>query len=84
MQRHGFRIKRTKHEIFNRNHPMWVNNLIVNDRPALPKQKRHKIRAQINALKQQLVSGEVPIPKFVRSTEGKAAMLRRFHPGKAG
>lgn len=84
MQRHGFRIKRTKHEIFNRNHPMRVNNLIVNDRPALPKQKRHKIRAQINALKQQLASGEVPIPKFVRSTEGKAAMLRRFHPGKAG
>lgn len=82
MQRHGFRIKRTKHEIFHRNHPMRVNNLIVNDHPALPKQKRHKIRAQINTLNQQLASGEVPNPKFVRSTEGMAVMLRRFHPEK--
>ena len=63
---------------------MRVNNLIVNDHPALPKKKRHKIRAQINALKQQLASGEVPNPKFVRSTEGKAVMLRRFHPENKG
>lgn len=82
MQRYGFKIKRSKHEVFHRNHPMRVNNLIVNDRPALPKQKRHRIRAQINTLKVQVESGAVLDQKFVRSTEGKAVMLRRFHPEK--
>jgi Reverse transcriptase (RNA-dependent DNA polymerase) len=82
MQRYGFRIKRSKHEVFHRNHPMRVNNLIVNDRPALPKQKRHRIRAQINTLEVQVASGVALDPKFVRSTEGKAVLLRRFHPKK--
>ncbi len=59
---------------------MRVNNLIVNEHPALPKNKRHNIRAQVHTLNQQLESAEVPDPKFVRSTEGKILMLRRFHP----
>lgn len=82
IQHYGFKIKRSKHEVFHRNHPMRVNNLIVNDRPALPKEKRHRIRAQINTLKVQAASGAALDPKFVRSTEGKAVMLRRFHPAK--
>lgn len=80
LQRHGYSIKRSKHEIFHQNRPMMVNNLIVNDRTALPENKRHKIRAQVHTLNQQIAAGEVPNLKFVRSTEGKIAMLRRFHP----
>ncbi|MHB9118297.1 MAG: reverse transcriptase family protein [Burkholderiales bacterium] len=80
LQRHGFSIKRPKHEIFYRHRPMKVNNLIVNERPALPKNQRHKIRAQVHTLNQQLAAGEVPDLKFVRCTEGKVIMLRRFHP----
>lgn len=82
LQRHGYNIKRSKHEIFHRNRPMRVNNLIVNDRPALPKDQRHKIRAQVHSLNQQLSAGEVPDLKFTRSTRGKTIMLRRFHPEK--
>lgn len=80
LQRHGYSIKRSKHEIFFRNRPMRVNNLIVNDRPALPKNQRHEIRAQVHLLNQQHLAGEVPNLKFVRSTKGKTIMLRRFHP----
>ncbi len=58
---------------------MRVNNLIVNDRPALPKKKRHEIRAQVHLLNQQHSGGEVPNLKFVRSTQGKTIMLRSFH-----
>lgn len=82
-QHHGFRLKRAKHKIYRQNVPMKVNNLIVNEHPALPKSSRKKIRAQFNELTNQQLTGVSPEEKFVASTNGKVAMLRRFHKANA-
>lgn len=82
-QHHGYRLKRSKHKIYRQNVPMKVNNLVVNERPALPKANRKKIRAQFNKLTDLQSICSLPDKTFVASTNGKVAMLRRFHKDTA-
>ena len=83
IQRHGFRVKRSKHKVFWRNTQMIVNNLVVNAHPALPKGERRRIRAQVDALAMATAAGESIDERLRNSTRGKIAKLRRFHPQTA-
>ena len=47
-QGYGYSIKRSKHKVLRRNHCVTVNSLVVNIHPALPKDERRRIRAQVH------------------------------------
>jgi len=79
-QGYGYSIKRSKHKVLRRNHRVTVNNLVVNVHPALPKEERRRIRAQVHQVKQALTSGTQANEPSVASTRGKIAKVVRLHP----
>jgi hypothetical protein len=80
LQGYGYSVKRTKHKVLRRNRQVTVNNLVVNVRPALPKEERHRIRAQVHRAKRALVGEVVDDTPSLASTRGKIAKLARLHP----
>ncbi len=83
IQRYGFTVKRTKLAIHRLNRRMLLNGLVANARPTLPKSERNRIRAQVRTLV-QTDDDQVQVELwFVRSTLGKLAKLKRFHPNEA-
>jgi hypothetical protein len=80
LHRYGFRMKRSKHKILRRNKQMTVNNLVINEKAALPKAERKRIRAQVHQTKSADVGIEGP---SVASTRGKIGKVARMHPGLA-
>jgi hypothetical protein len=79
-QGYGYSIKRSKHKVLRRNHRVTVNSLVVNVHPALPKEERRRIRAQVHQVKQALTSGTQANMPSVASTRGKIAKVVRLHP----
>ncbi|MGF6646531.1 reverse transcriptase family protein [Paraburkholderia sp. GAS82] len=79
-QGYGYSIKRSKHKVLRRNHRVTVNSLVVNVRPALPKDERRRIRAQVHQVKEALMSGTQADVPSVASTRGKIAKVVRLHP----
>lgn len=80
IKRNGYRPKYRKHDIFDRNEQMLVNNLLVNKRPALPHKDRHAIRGLVNRTVRYLKEGGSEsatdsLPKVF----GKIGNLTRFH-----
>ena len=80
IKRNGYRPKYRKHDIFDSNEQMLVNNLVVNKRPALPQNERHVIRGLVHQTIRQLQDGSnesvlVSLPKVL----GKIGKLKRLH-----
>lgn len=80
---HKFSVKRRKLEVHRRNRKIELNSLSANDKPGLPKDERGRIRSQVQKLKYLIRNNEPVELKFVRSTVGKLAKLKRFHPADA-
>lgn len=83
--RHGYRPKRTKHEIRTSGERMEVTRLSVNSKPGLSASRQSQIRSAVNHLEQAFLRGE--IIEFDKGsytqTLGQVHLLARFHPGKA-
>ena len=79
-QGYGYSVKRSKHKVLRRNHRVTVNSLVVNVHPALPKDERRRIRAQVHQVKEALTSGTQADVPSVASTRGKIAKVVRLHP----
>lgn len=80
IKRHGYRPKYRKHDIFDSNERMLVNNLVVNKRPALPESERNAIRGLVHSTVRRIqqrdseeAAGSIP------SVLGKIGNLKRFH-----
>lgn len=83
--RHGYRPKRTKHEIKTSGERMEVTRLSVNSKPGLSASRQSQIRSAVSHLEQAFLRGE--IIEFGKGlyaqTLGQVHLLARFHPGKA-
>lgn len=55
---HGFKPKRSKHEVFTAGKSMRTTKLLSNKRVALPVEQRQNIRAAVYALEKQIASGD--------------------------
>lgn len=80
IKRHGYKPKYRKHDIFDSNERMLVNNLVVNKHPALPRSLRNAIRGLVHRTVQRIpqrdneeAAGSIP------SVVGKIGNLKRFH-----
>jgi hypothetical protein len=83
--RHGYRPKRTKHELHTAGNRMTVTKLTVNSKPGLPLEDRSKIRAMVHELERLSASLEnsQSLQERLDTVAGKLALFGRFHPGKA-
>jgi hypothetical protein len=84
VKRHGYQPKYRKHDVFDGNERMLVNNLVVNKHPALPKEECSAIRALVHRTVRQLdeTHGEIS-EKSLAQVQGKLGKLKRLH-GRAG
>lgn len=85
MLRHGYKPKRTKHELKTAGQQMTVTKLTVNQMPGLPKAERARIRAAVHHL--ECLAGQGALSAEQRreyaSVLGRVNHLARFHPGEA-
>ncbi|CDL83151.1 reverse transcriptase family protein [Xenorhabdus szentirmaii] len=83
--RHGYRPKRTKHEIRTSGERMDVTKLSVNSKPGLSVSRQSQIRSAVNHLEQAFLRGEITVFDSgpYAQTLGQVHLLARFHPGKA-
>lgn len=80
IKRHGYRPKYRKHDIFDSNERMLVNNLVVNERPALPQGERNAIRGLVHRTVRQIQQGSSEeIAGSMPRVLGKIGKLKRFH-----
>jgi len=80
IKRNGYKPKYRKHDIFDKNERMLVNNLVVNEHPALPHQERHSVRSLVHKTAQALVAGDEPVTQRLLShVLGKIGKVKRFH-----
>ncbi|MCG3462095.1 reverse transcriptase family protein [Xenorhabdus bovienii] len=83
--RHGYRPKRTKHEIRTSGERMDVTKLSVNSKPGLSTSRQSQIRSAVNHIEQAFLRGEITVFDSgpYAQTLGQVHLLARFHPGKA-
>jgi hypothetical protein len=81
LSRHGYRPKRSKHTLGTRATSLTVTKLLVNNVPALPKEKRKAIRAAVYQFELQAAEFQSPIERdhALRVVTGHVATLNRFH-----
>lgn len=81
IKRNGYRPKYQKHAIFEHNERMLVNNLVVNERPALTREERSAVRSLVHkAVRMVTIGGESVEPLSPRHVSGKVGKVKRFHP----
>ena len=79
MKRGGFTRNYRKQQIYGAGHRMVVNNLIVNKRAALSREKRAEIRDLVRQIVRQLATGQPELQQGSASARGKIALMTRFH-----
>jgi len=80
IKRHGYHPKYRKHDIFDRNERMLVNNLVVNRHPALPQSERNAIRGLVHRTVQKIQQRDSEeAAGSILSVVGKIGNLKRFH-----
>jgi hypothetical protein len=79
LQRHGFRTKRSKHKVLRNHNLMTVNSLAINEKVALPKAERKRIRAQVHQTRPHNDINSDIRPSLA-STRGKIEKVARMHP----
>ena len=81
IKRNGYRPKYRKHAIFEHNERMLVNNLVVNERPALTREERSAVRSLVNKAVRMGSSGGDSVESLSRNhVSGKVGKVKRFHP----
>jgi hypothetical protein len=60
---------------------MLVNNLVVNERPALTREERSAVRSLVHKAVRMVTSGGDSVEPFSRNhVSGKVGKVKRFHP----
>ena len=81
IKRNGYRPNYRKHAIFDHNERMLVNNLVVNERPALKREERSAVRSLVHkAVRMVTIGGEPVEPLSLNHVSGKVGKVKRFHP----
>lgn len=81
VKRSGYTPKYRKHDIFDRNERMLVNNLVVNVRPALQSRERQAVRGLVHrVVKTSTASEGVSSDVSLAHVKGKVGRVKRFHP----
>ena len=82
---HGFKPKRSKHEVFTAGRSMRTTKLLSNKRVALPVEQRKNIRAAVYALEKQIASGDcgATITKELARVSSRVGRLGSFHSKEA-
>ena len=81
IKRNGYKPKYRKHAIFEHNERMLVNNLVVNERPALTHEERSAVRSLVHKAVKMVTSGGDSVEPFSRNhVSGKVGKVKRFHP----
>lgn len=79
VNRHGYSVKRSKHDVQRRNARMSVNGLVVNKKVSLPKSQRRSIASLLHRTNVAIDVGEgYTMP--VNRVRGQVAMVKRMHP----
>jgi hypothetical protein len=79
VNRHGYSVKRSKHDVKRRNARMSVNGLVVNKKVSLPKSRRRSIASLLHRTNAAIDVGEgYTMP--VNRVRGQVAMVKRMHP----
>ncbi|MEI7298185.1 reverse transcriptase family protein [Paraburkholderia tropica] len=79
VNRHGYSVKRSKHDVKRRNAQMSVNGLVVNKKVSLPKSQRRSIASLLHRTNAAIDAGEgYTMP--VNRVRGQSAMVKRMHP----
>ncbi|AOI52680.1 reverse transcriptase family protein [Burkholderia thailandensis] len=79
VNRHGYSVKRSKHDVQRRNARMSVNGLVVNKKVSLPKSQRRSIASVLHRTNAAIDVGEghtMPVNRV----RGQVAMVKRMHP----
>ena len=78
---HGFRPKRSKHEVFTAGKSMRTTKLLSNKRVALPVEQRQNIRAAVYALEKRVASGDqsTDVTKELARVASRVGRLGSFH-----
>lgn len=81
IKRNGYRPNYRKHAIFEHNERMLVNNLVVNERPALTREERSAVRSLVHKAVKMVTLGSDSVELFSRNhVSGKVGKVKRFHP----
>lgn len=86
MHHHGYKPKRSKHELTTARQRMTVTKLTVNQKPGIPKEERSKIRASVHAFEKLAIDVDqtaINLKSQYAKIMGKVNHLSRFHPGQA-
>lgn len=79
VNRHGYSVKRSKHDVKRRNARMSVNGLVVNKKVSLPKSQRRSIASLLHRTNAAIdVDEGYTMP--VNRVRGQVAMVKRMHP----
>lgn len=83
--KHGYRPKRTKHEIKTSGERMDVTKLSINSKPGLSASRQSQIRSAVNHIEKAVLRGEITVFNHGPYAQvlGQVHLLARFHPGKA-
>jgi len=83
--KHGYKPKRSKHEIIAADKRVAVTKLSVNIKPGIDKSVRGQIRASVHHLENCVAAGEkISFDSGLYSqVMGQVLHMERFHPGKA-
>lgn len=81
IKRDGYTPRYRKHDIFDQNERMLVNNLVVNVRPALQSRERQAVRSLVHrVVKNPAASESVSSDVSLAHVKGKVGKVKRFHP----
>lgn len=79
VNRHGYSVKRPKHDVQRSNARTSVNGLVVNKKVSLPKPQRRSISSLLHRTNLAISIGEESTMPVSR-VRGQAAMVKRMHP----
>jgi hypothetical protein len=80
IKRNGYKPKYRKHAIFDPSERMLVNNLVVNERPALSHEERSAVRSLVNKVAKTVATGSALVgPLSLNHVRGKVGKVKRFH-----
>jgi hypothetical protein len=81
LRKHSLAPKRSKHKISTAMERMTTTKLVINHRVALPKERRHGLRAAVHILEQRVAFGchDNSLLKEINSVAVKVGQLKRYH-----
>lgn len=82
LRQKGLQAKRAKHKVMHANRPIVILKLVGNERAALPRDERSRVRAAVHGFCKRVESEEdvAPLAAELPHVRGLAHKVKRFHP----